>query len=332
MKKIGLFFVQLGLLCVAGMSLPLVATADGPIGGDIYGRINLSLDHVDSENDAAPLDEFGEWQLNSNASRIGLKGEVELNPRLSAIYQLEWQVNVDGDGSDLGARNRFLGLTGDFGTILGGKHDTPTKLAQNKIDLFNDLVGDIRSTFEGENRANDIVMYSSPEVGAFSASLAFIPGEEDGDQGAPDAATGDGLADGVSLAAHYGSEAIYFALAIDRDVDGQDLERLVGEFKFADFTLGTMLQHNENDAGTVDEKGVLVSGSYMLGSNVFKVQAGKLDNDATGGDEETLSLGYDRKLATGTRAFTYLTRNTDTDALGNDQVDTVFGAGLEHRF
>ena len=56
------------------------------------------------------------------------------------------------------------GIKGSFGTVWAGKHDTPTKLAQGKIDLFNDLEGDIKNTFEGENRVSNIVAYSSPST------------------------------------------------------------------------------------------------------------------------------------------------------------------------
>jgi predicted porin len=330
MKRHNLLFAVPMTLTV--MALPLAAAAEGPAGGKLYGKINLTMDRVDDENDLAPLTDIEEWQLNSNASRIGVKGEMEINPGLAAIYQLEWEVSVDGDGADLTARNRYLGLKGGFGTILGGKHDTPTKLAQHKIDLFNDLTGDIKNTFEGENRANDIVVYTSPDFGFFSAAFAFIPGEGEVSEGSSDVPTGDDLADGLSIAAQYTTETVIVALAIDRDVDGQDLERLVGQFQFGNFMLGSMLQQNENDAGTVDETGVFVSGAYTLGSNVFKAQAGIVENDAGDSEEETLSLGYDRKLAKSTKAFTYVTRNVDTDDLGNEEKDTVFGVGLEHKF
>lgn len=326
-------YSPLVVICITFAAVSAVpSAADGPLGGDLYGKVNLSLDRLTEENDLMPLDEADEWQANSNASRVGVKGETELNPALKVIYKLEWEVNLDGDGADLKARNRFVGLTGGFGTVIGGKHDTPTKLAQHKIDLFNDLIGDIKNTFEGENRVDDIIMYTSPEFGSVSASLAFVPGEDASDSGASDAVAGDGLADGLSYAVQYDADAFVVALAIDRDIDGQDLERLVGQFRFGDFVFGSMLQHSEDDARTREEQGAFVSGAYSLGNNIFKAQFGKMEEDRSGSEEETLSLGYDHKFAATTKAFVYWTRNVDTDGLGNEEKDAVLGVGMEHKF
>ncbi|MGI1677541.1 MAG: porin [Cellvibrionaceae bacterium] len=309
-------------------ALPLAALADGPIDGDIYGKINLTLDMYEESYDNIAGNDFDEWQLNSNASRFGVKGKTALTDSLNAIYQFEWEVNTDGDGTDLKARNRYIGLQGGFGKIIGGKHDTPTKLAQKKIDLFNDLYGDIKNTFEGENRLNDIVMYSTPSMGGFTVTAAFIPGEDgaaDGD---------DGLADGKSLSFDYSIDNIYLALAVDRDIDGLDLERIVGQFTFGAFTLGAMVQQAEQTNGNLEEQGVFVSGAFKFGDNALKAQFGTNDKEAgsTDSEEQTISLGYDRKLAKSTKAFAYITANVDTDNANDEAEQTVFGVGLEHKF
>ena len=316
------------LILAAALASSVSAFADGPIDGDIYGRINVSLDNVDRDDAVGAPTVVDEWQLNSNASRFGYKGETALDESLSVIYQVEWEVSVDGDNTDLTARNRFLGLKGEWGTVIAGRHDTPTKIIGKEVDLFNDLFGDIKNTFEGENRASDIVMYTSPTVGNFTAHVAFIPGE--------DTANGnDGLNDGISAVVEANIiDNLYLAVSVDRDVDGQDLERFVAKYTLGNFILAAMFQQNEDEVDTQDESGVAASVAYKMGKNTFKVQVGQIDNDATGGtftDEETLSLGWDHKLGDKTKFFTYVTM--DDDANGNAQDDlTVIGAGLEHRF
>ena len=122
-----------------------------------------------------------EWKLNSNASRLGVKGKSEIAEGLTLVYKAEFEIVVDdGDckGQTFTQRNIMGGIKGSFGTVWAGKHDTPTKLAQSKIDLFNDLEGDIKNTFEGENRVSNIVAYSSPEINGFSSTVAMIPGED----------------------------------------------------------------------------------------------------------------------------------------------------------
>ena len=58
-----------------------------------------------------------------------------------------------GNKLDLTQRNRFVGIKSQqFGTVKFGKYDTYLKLAQGKIDLFNDFAADMEFTIAGENR------------------------------------------------------------------------------------------------------------------------------------------------------------------------------------
>jgi predicted porin len=296
--------------------------AAGPIDGTLYGKVNVSLVNADDgSND--------EWKLNSNASRLGVKGESEIAEGLSVIYKAEFEICVDdGDckGQTFTQRNIMGGIKGSFGTIWVGKHDTPTKLAQSKIDLFNDLEGDIKNTFEGENRVSNIVAYSSPEVNGFSSTVAMIPGEDaENDNG--------GLADGVSYSVSYQQDDLYLALAGDQDVDNQDLMRLVAQYKIDALKLGVMYQQNEDTLGTKDESGFFVSAAYKLDSAItLKAQFGSIEDDVDGDEEETLSLGADYKLAKSTKLYVFYTDNTDSSVGSADSENSAFGLGMEHKF
>ena len=296
--------------------------AAGPIDGTVYGKVNVSLVNADDgSND--------EWKLNSNASRLGVKGKSEIAEGLTLVYKAEFEVCVDdGDckGQTFTQRNIMGGIKGSFGTVWAGKHDTPTKLAQSKIDLFNDLEGDIKNTFEGENRVSNIVAYSSPEINGFSSTVAMIPGEDaENDNG--------GLADGVSYSVSYKQDDLYLALAGDQDVDGQDLMRAVAQYKVDALKLGFMYQQNENDAGTKDESGYFISAAYKLDSAVtLKAQFGSIEDDADGDEEETFSLGADYKLAKSTKLYVFYTDNTDSSVGSADSENSAFGLGMEHKF
>ena len=296
--------------------------AAGPIDGTVYGKVNVSLVNADDgSND--------EWKLNSNASRLGVKGKSEIAEGLTLVYKAEFEICVDdGDckGQTFTQRNIMGGIKGSFGTVWAGKHDTPTKLAQSKIDLFNDLEGDIKNTFEGENRVSNIVAYSSPEINGFNSTIAMIPGE-DADNG------NDGLADGVSYSVSYKQDDLYLALAGDQDVDGQDLMRAVAQYKVDALKLGFMYQQNENDAGTKDESGYFISAAYKLDSAVtLKAQFGSIEDDADGDEEETFSLGADYKLAKSTKLYVFYTDNTDSSVGSADSENSAFGLGMEHKF
>ena len=53
----------------------------------LYGKINLSVDQI--QNDDFEKDQ-DVTELNSNASRIGVKGEEKLTENVSAVYVAEW--------------------------------------------------------------------------------------------------------------------------------------------------------------------------------------------------------------------------------------------------
>ena len=309
------------------MGLASQGFAAGPIDGTIYGKINVSV--VNSDDGASD-----EWNLNSNASRLGVKGKTEIADGLYAVYKAEFEMCVDdGDckGQTFTQRNIMGGVRGSFGTVWAGKHDSPTKLAQNKIDLFNDLEGDIKNTFEGENRVSNMVAYTSPNINGFSTTVAMMPGEGvdvDGD-GQDDT----GLTDGISYSVSYSMDNLYIAVAGDQDVDSQDLMRIVAQYKMDALKLGVMYQQNEDNLGTKDESGFFVSAAYQLDKKTtLKAQYGSIEDDVDGDEEETLSLGADYKLAKGTKVYVFYTDNTDSSTGVADDEDTAFGLGMEHKF
>ena len=301
--------------------------AAGPIDGDIYGKINVSIVNADTGTDDT-------YKLNSNASRLGVKGKTEIADGLYAVYKAEFEMCVDdGDckGQTFTQRNIMGGIKGSFGTVWAGKHDTPTKLAQNKIDLFNDLEGDIKSTFEGENRVSNIVAYTSPTMNGFSTTVAMIPGEGADVDG--DGKDDTGLTDGMSYSVSYTMNNLYVAIAGDQDVDSQDLIRLVAQYKMDALKVGVMYQQNEDNLGTKDESGFFVSAAYQLDEKTtLKAQYGSIEDDADGDEEETLSLGGDYKLAKSTKVYVFYTDNTDSSVGKEDKEDSTFGLGMEHKF
>ena len=309
------------------MGLASQGFAAGPIDGTIYGKINVSV--VNSDDGASD-----EWNLNSNASRLGVKGKTEIADGLYAVYKAEFEMCVDdGDckGQTFTQRNIMGGVRGSFGTVWAGKHDSPTKLAQNKIDLFNDLEGDIKNTFEGENRVSNIVAYTSPTINGFSSTVAMMPGEGADVDG--DGQDDTGLTDGISYSVSYSMDNLYIAVAGDQDVDSQDLMRIVAQYKMDALKLGVMYQQNEDNLGTKDESGFFVSAAYQLDKKTtLKAQYGSIEDDVDGDEEETLSLGADYKLAKGTKVYVFYTDNTDSSTGVADDEDTAFGLSMEHKF
>ena len=295
------------------LTAPLAA-ANGPIDGKVYGKINVSIvNSDDGTNDS--------WELKSNASRIGLKGSSQISEGLSVFYKTEFEVCVDdGDckGNTLGQRNIFAGIKGQYGSLLAGKNDTPTKQAQKKIDLFNDSVGDIKKTFAGENRMSNIIAYTSPKYGNFSASYAIMPSE----------AVDGGLADSKSYSVNYKKDGLYVAVAADSNVKDADILRIVSQYTLDAWKLGFMYQDSDElEEGVIMEKsGYFASAAYKSGNVTYKAQYGNNENDTANSDKTTLSLGADFKLAKNTKSFVFFTDNESSSST------KTFGLGLEHKF
>ena len=293
---------------MASLAIAPFTAANGPIDGKLYGKINVAV--VNSDNESTDT-----WKLNSNASRIGLKGSSQISEGLSVFYKTEFEVCVDdGDckGNTLGQRNIFAGIKGQYGSLLAGKNDTPTKQAQKKIDLFNDSVGDIKKTFAGENRMSNIIAYTTPKYGNFSASYAIMPSEADD----------GGLADSKSYSVSYKKDGLYVAVAADSNVKDADILRIVSQYKLDAWKLGFMYQEND----TTNESGYFTSAAYKSDNITYKAQYGNNENDTEGSDKTTLSLGADFKLAKNTKSFVFFTDNESSSST------KTFGLGLEHKF
>lgn len=209
--------IALGV-AAAALALPLTANA----APKVYGKLILTVEQIDDDTKFADR-----WELLSNNSRFGVKGEDELTANLSALYLIEWEVSADGNsGTDLGQRNRYLGIKHNtFGTLKLGKYDTYLRTAQGEVDLFNDLNADLGKVLAGENRVNNAIGYESPKfLGGFTFNLQGIPGEESPAAATPAPARGSAddnhLADYFSTSVVYSNEdlGLYAALAYDKDV------------------------------------------------------------------------------------------------------------------
>lgn len=295
------------------LTLPAIAMADFRV----YGKANVSLQHADESGDS-------KMELVSNASRIGVKGSETLSEGLEAIFQFEYETQVDdGDkgGQTFSQRDIYVGLRGKAGTLLVGRVNTPLKTAQDKVDLFNDLEGDINYLFAGEVRASNVVQYKSPVFGEyFSGSVAYIASED------------EDVDPGVSATASYRNAGLYLALAQDTDVqeEGADVTRLVARYSFNTVHIGALYEAYEN--ALVDEDGAFVSVLWEASDLwSFKAQAGSADINQAGG--ESISLGADYKLSDSTKLFGYYTNETSDLVCGTvDCDDQYLGVGMSLSF
>lgn len=161
-------------ICAVSLATALhapAAFADVELAGRkvvVYGKAHVSYDLFDRGAESAEVTDPRGRELVSNSSRLGFKGEIPINDALMAIWQLESEIDVAGEVGELSARNRYAGLSGNWGRVLFGIHDTPLKDVGGDYTMFGDTVGDRRGILgqssSGANvfnqRARNTLMYS----------------------------------------------------------------------------------------------------------------------------------------------------------------------------
>ena len=285
----------------------------------VYGKLWISVESQDTASGT-------EVDMVSNASRLGIKGSMDFGEGIEAIYQAEYEVDpVDGTADEskdrtFKQRNSFVGLKGSMGTIFLGKHDTATKKSQKKIDLFNDLAGDIKNILQGENRMSDLVGYTTPKINGFSATFNAIKGTE----GLGD----DSIGDSTSTSISYNSENFYFALAFDSELKGYDSTRLTLQIPFNRSQLGIMFQDSEKLSTGEEEDGYVISFSQKVGDKgTLKFQQAESDMKLDSGKQ--FSFGYDYKLSSKAKAFFFF---TDLSGDNTSKEKEITGIGFEYKF
>ena len=147
----------------------------------IYGKLHTSFDYIDDDDDG-DSDDFVTGAF--RASRLGFKGSESLGGSLKAIWQVETQLNTSANesgSSSVKLRNTFVGLSGNWGTVLLGRHDTPYKISTGKLDAqadrisdYNNIMGNANGATIFDERAPQTIAYISPNFSGFHAAAAYI--------------------------------------------------------------------------------------------------------------------------------------------------------------
>lgn len=185
----------------------------------LYGKLNVTLDQIDNNG----FKDESVTKVNSNNSRIGVKGEEKLTDNLSAVYLIEWQFNADGDGDQsFSNRNRFVGVkSAGVATLKVGQYDSYFKTAAgNNQDIFNDHNElDMTAVLAGEDRLKNVIGFETDKklLGGLAFNIMFQQGEES--EAADSTAKGkeggrDGFGDGVSTSLTYENKDFGLAAAV----------------------------------------------------------------------------------------------------------------------
>lgn len=306
--------------------LAVAATLSAPAFADVsvYGKADLAVGSVSNGTARNTV-------VSSQVSKIGFKGSEDLDGGLSAIWQIEQQIDMDSGAGKVSfaSRNTFLGLKSDSaGTIMLGKHDTPYKESTRHLDVFGDQFADSRHLMGGGNKANagsymdmrpgNEIMYVTPTFAGVKVSASYV--------GSENATTSTAVKSSlVSLAGVYNQGPIYAAVAYQKVNYGT-----VGDFVAAAplgnndtlkatkagvgytmdaFKVTAVVEKITSSGATVlntlSRTDVNLNGMYKFGDNDVKLAVTKAGNSggvaATGA--KMIAVGFDHNLSKATSVY-----------------------------
>jgi predicted porin len=170
-------------LAVAGLA---AAPAFAQSNVTIYGRADYGLVSRMGTADGLDTPAFGNIDVNGKTefasgvqagSRLGFKGAEDLGNGLKAIFEIEYGLRMDEgttSSTTWGNRHSYVGLTGNFGTVVGGRLDGVRYNVWGKYDPFNNgTVGNMTQLTLQVDRADNAVAYISPSWNGLTATLAY---------------------------------------------------------------------------------------------------------------------------------------------------------------
>ena len=134
------------------------------------------------------------FNVNSQNTYVGFRGERALGAGLKAIWQVEQSVELDTGTGAWSNRNSFAGLSGAFGTVKLGNMDTIYKEYGDTFSMFGISSGNFVSasnllshiglgnsgTARFHERAPNSIQYQTPEFGDIQAGIQYMPDENRG--------------------------------------------------------------------------------------------------------------------------------------------------------
>lgn len=346
------------------------ALAEGP---SFYGRLELATTYTDTgatlqtgtnglaasyadENNAGTY-------LENNFSLLGVKGTEKIADGYDVVYQMEFQVeNTSGSGDVFKARNTFLGLKTNAGTVLVGRNDTVFKQAEGNVDVFGNTNADIDRLVSAQTRSADGVSYYSPKIAdLITLNATYLIDDNEAATSAEGKDSSNDYALSLTLGdSKFKDQNYYLAVAYNKGIAGVDAYRGVAQVKFGDFKVGGLFQQSE-DVVNSDKDGntYFVNVVYTLNGVNLKAEYGFDDTgfgsyyknvNTTGKDSagkaiitkgtdisvNNFNVGADYRFSKSTMVYgQYAMYRGDHVVAGNKvdlQDDNVFSVGVRYDF
>lgn len=298
------------LVALAATGLFRPAFADGI---SIYGTMHYAWEYIDT-NDASG-DAADDVAGANHVSLLGFEGHEDLGNGYRAFFTIESDIN-----NTVGSNNTFVGIEGDFGTLLLGRTNTPYKSSIEDWNVWADTSGDAHAILSADAAGNNnfdtlapqALLYMSPEVAGLQFALARIAVKDNDVPGAADDI-------GWSTSLRYVNGPLSAALAYEKhegdslglgstDTVSEQAWRLGAQYHLGDSTIAAVYEDIRHGDPTVRQSRAAwwLCFSHAVGSDIFTVTYAKAGNsDVAGGNDgaRQLTVGIQHDLSERTRVY-----------------------------
>ena len=374
-------FAKKNLIAVAALAT-LAVSAQAQSSVTLYGNLDVAVASLQSLNialDPATGELTGSKDRATHVassglteSFFGLKGQEDLGGGLKAVFKLEGYVNVDtgSASSDFWGKNSFVGVSGGFGTLTLGNHETLFKTEGGAFNAFgnsavvsptvrlgltNGFLSNIlavaadadASVFGTGGSWKNSVAYTSPNLNGLTLSAQYSA-KEGANYGGAYAVAANYSAGPLALSAVYGQQKDV-AEVYDIESATLPLPTVDAELKNRAFLLGAsydfgvakaFAQYGQQKWTQEGASGSIKPKFYQIGA-IFPVTTagsvhaaiGQNKTDLGGEDLKTtdISLGYHHALSKRTSVYAaYI--NEKVKIAGESESTNSYAVGLRHAF
>ena len=347
MKKLNLALVLAGALTGAAQAQSAI---------EVYGIADMGLVREVGNVAGSGATAAGN-KITSGAqsgTRLGFKGKEDLGNGLSALFVLETGIAADRGGFNQGngfARQSFVGLQGDFGTLTLGRQYTSYFLTLNQVaDPFaSGLAGNAQNlmlppsgttaitTTDRAIRMDNAIKYATPLFENFSAEIAYGFGEVAGNSDASRVITGS---------VGYDSKPLNVRLAYYEKNNATDTGNLKSTMLAANYDLEfakIFAAYADNDwVGQTKTRNYLIGATVPFGAHKFIASYIRADGRGVyaANDADQWGIGYTYSLSKRTNlyaAYGYISNDgAATYTVGNNSENgtsnKAFNLGVRHVF
>ena len=338
-------------LAVAGA---LTGAAQAQSAVEVYGIVDMGLVR---EVGSVTGSTAGGNKISSGAqsgTRLGFKGKEDLGNGLNALFVLETGIAADAGGFNQAnkafARQSFVGLQGDFGTLTLGRQYTSYFLTLNQVaDPFaSGLAGNAQNLMlpgasnpiTGSDRVirmDNAIKYATPIFENFSGEIAYGFGEVAGNSDANRVITGS---------VGYDSKPLNVRLAYYERNNSADTASLKSTLLAANYDLEyakIFAAFADNDwVGQTKTRNYLIGATVPFGAHRFIASYIRADGRGVyaSNDADQWGLGYTYSLSKRTNlyaAYGYISNDgaaayTVGNNSENGTSNKAFNLGVRHLF